>query len=317
MGDRKMARKENFSFLSSDGKTKIHAVRWSPDSGEYQAVFQIVHGMVEFIERYSDFANYLTEQGFLVVGHDHLGHGASVVTKEDWGYIAKEQGSSCMVRDIHKLRIMTERKNPDIPYFILGHSMGSYLVRKYITKYGEHLSGVIIVGTGTVPEKVCNFGMKLLKAMARFLGWHYRNPLLEKLFFFGPFNEFDMDGSNPQNSWLTKDIEIVKKYYSDERCTFKFTVNGYYNLLQTIAYDSRRKNIEKIPKALPIFLLSGDRDPVGNFGKGVRKVERQLKKAGIRDLSCKLYRNSRHEILNELDRKNVYEDIVKWCENRI
>ena len=116
---------------------------------------------------------------------------------------------------------------------------------------------------------------------------------------------------------MTRDVEIVKKYYADERCTFKFTINGYYNLLQTIAYDSRRKNIEKIPKALPILLLSGDKDPVGNFGKGVRKVESQLKRAGIRDLSCKLYRDSRHEILNELDRKTVYKDIVKWCENRI
>lgn len=312
-----MARKENFSFLSSDGRTRIHAVRWVPDSGEYRAVFQIVHGMVEFIERYSDFANDLTKKGFLVVGHDHLGHGASVATREDWGYIAKEQGSTCMVRDIHKLRLLTERENPGIPYFILGHSMGSYLVRKYITKYGQGLSGVIIMGTGTVPEKVCNIGMKLLKTMARFFGWHYRNPLLEKLFFFGPFSKFDMDGSNPQNSWLTRDAEVVKRYYADERCTFKFTLNGYYSLLQTIAYDGRRRNMEKIPKELPILLLSGDRDPVGNFGKGVRKVERQLKKVGIRDLSCKLYVDGRHEILNEVDRENVYEDIVKWCENRV
>lgn len=317
MGDESMARKENISFLSSDGKTRIHAVRWIPDSGKYSAVFQIVHGMVEFIERYCDFANYLTEQGFLVVGHDHLGHGASVATKEDWGYIANEHGSNCMIKDIHTLRVMTQRENPKLPYFILGHSMGSYLLRKYITKYGKHLSGAIIMGTGSVSDNICNIGMKLLKVVAKFSGWHYRNSLIEKLFFFGPFTEFDMDGSNPKNSWLTRDVEMVEKYYADERCTFKFTLNGYYNLLQTIYYDNQREKIEKIPKTLPILLMSGDRDPVGDFGKGVRAVERQLKEVGIRDLSCKLYEESRHEILNELEREKVYEDIAKWCEVRI
>ena len=135
-----MAKKEYFTFLSSDKKTKIHGVSWTPESGEYTAVLQICHGMTEYVERYQEFAAYMTEHGYLVVGHDHLGHGDSVRSREDWGYIADERGEQYMIADIHKVRKITQRENPGLPYFILGHSMGSYLLRKYITRYGEGLS---------------------------------------------------------------------------------------------------------------------------------------------------------------------------------
>lgn len=311
-----MAKKEYFTFLSSDKKTKIHGVSWTPESGEYTAVLQICHGMTEYVERYQEFAAYMTEHGYLVVGHDHLGHGDSVRSREDWGYIADERGEQYMIADIHKVRRITQRENPGLPYFILGHSMGSYLLRKYITRYGEGLSGAIIVGTGSVPDVVLKTGMRTAECIALLKGWRHRSRLMEKLVFSGSFRKFSMGSEDPENNWLTKDVSRIEKYYGEPRCSFHFTLNGFYNVMKVVSFDNQMKYMNRIPKDLPIVLLSGENDPVGDLGRGVKRVEKQLRKAGIQDLYCKLYANDRHEILNETDRDVVYGDILAWCEKR-
>lgn len=311
-----MAKKEIFTFWSSDKKTRLHGVKWLPESGEYEAILQIVHGMIEYVERYEEFASYMAERGYLVVGHDHLGHGESVTSEEDWGYIAEKDGDRLMVEDMHKLRTITQEENAGIPYFMLGHSMGSYLLRKYLTQYGEGLSGALIVGTGSVPDIVTKAGIALTKCIARVKGWRGRSRFVEKLSFSGAYRKFSMDGTNLENNWLTKDLEIAAKYYGEPRCTFRFTLNGYDTLMKVVYYDNQPENVDRIPKDLPIILLSGADDPVGNMSKGVLLVKKQLEKAGIKDLSCKLYENDRHEILNETDRNVVYRDILKWCEAR-
>lgn len=309
-----MAKKEIFTFLSQDKRTMLHGVRWVPESGKYEAVLQIAHGMIEYVERYEEFAQYMAERGYLVVGHDHLGHGDSVERPEDWGYIAEKDADRLMIEDMHRLRTMTGKENPGMPYFMLGHSMGSYLLRKYITEYGKGLAGALIVGTGSVPDIVTKAGMQVIKCIARFKGWRYRSRFVEKLFFSGAYHKFSMDGKNLENSWLTKDTEIAAKYYAEPRCTFHFTLNGYYTVVKLVYYDNQPENTAKIPKELPLVLLSGADDPVGNMSKGVLLVKKQLKEAGIKDLACKLYENDRHEILNETDRGMVYRDILKWCE---
>ena len=311
-----MAKKEYFTFLSSDKKTKIHGVSWTPESGEYTAVLQICHGMTEYVERYHEFAAYMTEHGYLVVGHDHLGHGDSVRSREDWGYIADERGEQYMIADIHKVRKITQRENPGLPYFILGHSMGSYLLRKYITRYGQGLSGAIIVGTGSVPDVVLKTGMRTAECIALLKGWRHRSRLMEKLVFSGSFRKFSMGSEDPENNWLTKDVSRIEKYYGEPRCSFHFTLNGFYNVMKVVSFDNQMKYMNRIPKDLPIVLLSGKNDPVGDLGRGVKRVEKQLRKAGIQDLYCKLYANDRHEILNETDRDVVYGDILAWCEKR-
>lgn len=315
-GNIAMAKKEIFTFLSNDRKTRIHGVKWLPESGECRAVLQIAHGMIEYIERYEEFASYMAERGYLVVGHDHLGHGGSVADKEDWGYIAKKDGGRIMAEDMHTLRSMTEKENPGKPYFMLGHSMGSYLLRKYIAEYGRGLAGALLVGTGSVPDISTKAGMQVAKCIARCRGWRHRSKLMEGLFFSGPYHKFSLDGKDLKNNWLTKDLEIASKYYVEPRSSFRFTLNGFYTVMQVVYYDNQRENIAKIPKDLPIILLSGVDDPVGNLGKGVRLVEKRLREAGIGDLTCKLYENDRHEILNETDRDAVYRDILKWCEAR-
>ena len=308
---------EAFKYKSADKKTMIDAVRWLPDNGEYKAVLQITHGMVEYKERYMPFAEFMTENGFMVVAHDHLGHGESVSSKKDWGYMAEGHPSDILVKDMHTLRTTIQKENPGKPYFMLGHSMGSYMLRKYLAKYRKGLDGAIVMGTGCIGDATTKLAMTLTKVMAKFHGWRYYSPFLESLTFLGPYKKYDVTGKNAPKSWLTKDTDIVKAYYSNPKCTFKFSLNAYMGLFEAVYFDNQKKNIDKIPKELPVFIVSGEDDPVGDLGKGVKKVYQKFLQAGMKDVSCKLYKNDRHEILSETDREQVYADLLGWTQKRI
>lgn len=312
-----MTKEEQFGFLSKDGKTTIHAVKWRPENGEYKAILQITHGMIEYIERYKPFAEYLNEQGYLVVGHDHLGHGASITSEEEWGYFADENPSDTVVEDMHQLRTLVQAENPGVPYYMMGHSMGSYMLRKYLCIHPEGVSGAIIMGTGTGSDGTMKFGMFLCKLMATFRGWHYRSKLLQTLSYSKPYRKFDLYGENYENSWLSKNVENVKEYYADPRCTFMFTVNAYRGLMEAVLFDNQMENINKMPKELPVFFVSGADDPVGDLGEGVKKAYGKFLDAGMKDVTYKLYEGDRHEILNEPDRDKVYADIAAWINIRV
>lgn len=307
----------NFTFLSNDGKTAVHAVKWTPESGEYKAILQITHGMVEFIERYAPFADFLTTKGYMVVGHDHIGHGQSVATQEDWGYFCEGNPSDIVVADMHKLRVLIQEDNPDVPYFMLGHSMGSFMLRKYLTFHNENLRGAIIMGTGFIPENMTSLALKLTGFVGKLRGSRYRSKLIQSLAFGADYKGFDMTGEHPENSWLTKDVDIVNAYYNEPRCTFMFTVNGYKGLFEAVNYSCNPENAAKLPKKLPLFIVSGMQDPVGGLGKGVKDVYDMYKDAGIFDLTYKLYEDDRHEILNETDKQMVFEDLLAWMNVRI
>ena len=306
-----------FTFLSNDGKTEVYALKWTPDSGECKAILQITHGMVEFIERYATFAEFLTEKGYMVVGHDHIGHGASVATKEDWGYFCEGNPSDVLVEDMHKLRTLIQQDYPELPYFMLGHSMGSFMLRKYLTVYNADLRGAIIMGTGFIPENMSGLALKLTEFVTKLFGAKHRSKLIQSLAFGADYKAFDMTGEHPENSWLTKDVEIVKAYYNEPRCTYMFTVNGYKGLFEAVNYSCNSENAIKIPKKLPLFIVSGAQDPVGGLGKGVKDVYDMYKATGMHDLTYKLYENDRHEILNETDKEVVFEDLLAWMNVRI
>lgn len=310
-------RKETFQFLSKDGKTKIHAVKWLPKNKRVRAVMQVTHGMVEYIERYEEFAVYLANRGFLVVGHDHLGHGASIVEQSEWGYFTEKKPSETVVADIYQVTRILRGQYPDCPLFILGHSMGSFLLRRYLTLHSEDVSGAVICGTGSHADIETVFGMFACRLIQLFRGGHYRSQFLTKAAFGKPYAEFDKDGTDPSKSWLSKNEESVRAYYGDPRCTFLFTVNAYYGMFSTIRYVNQMKHIRRIRKNLPVFFISGEDDPVGNFGEGVRKAYAQYRQAGIRDVRMKLYQDDRHEILQETDREQVYEDVYQWCKKRM
>lgn len=312
-----MTKEEQFSFLSADGKTKIHAVKWMPENGEYKAILQITHGMIEYIERYKPFAEYLNTQGFLVVGHDHIGHGASIRSEADWGFFAEKNPSDTVVADMHQLRMMVQKENPGVPYFMMGHSMGSYMLRKYLCLHSAGVAGAVIMGTGSVPDGTTKMGLFLCKVLAKFRGSHYRSKFLQSLSYSKPYKRYDLYGKDYANSWLSKNVENVKKYYADPRCTFLFTVNGYQGLMEAVLFDNRIENVQKVSKKLPMFFVSGADDPVGDLGEGVKRVYALYQKAGLSDITCKLYENDRHEILNETDREQVAADIAAWLSARV
>lgn len=311
-----MARKEEFYYPSRDGKTKIHAVKWIPETGEIKAVLQIAHGMVEHIERYDDFACYLASKGFLVVGNDHLGHGDSIIIEKDWGYFCDNDASTIIVRDMHRLKKMIQEENPEKPYFLLGFSMGSFFARKYLIMYGTGIQGAIIMGTGNESDITLKFGKFLTKFIARFKGWHYRSSLVNKLAVGNNCKRFKM-ANDPTRSWYSKNPEKVNEYKNDPKNRFMFTVNGYYHMFDTIHYINQKNNLEKMPKDLPVFFVSGEEDPVGKYGKAVLEVYNQFEKLGMTDIMWKLYKNDRHEILNELDREQVFQDIESWLNVKI
>lgn len=309
--------KECFEFLSCDNKTKIHAVKWIPDNGSYKAVLQISHGMIEYIERYEKFAEFMTLNGYMVVGHDHLGHGQSVLSESELGYFSEANQSDILVEDMHQLRKIIQKEDTEKPYFMMAHSMGSYMLRKYLTIHGDNLRGAILCGTGYVSRITTTIGLVVVNILGRLRGWHYVSRFVEKYSFGKAYRSFDMTGADLKNSWLTRDTDIVKWYYAQPLCTFSFTVSGYKGLLEAVHFDCDMKNIKKIPKKLPIFIISGAEDPVGNMGVGVKKVYDMIKEAKNQDVTYKLYDNCRHEILNEFDKEKVYRDILAWTNVRI
>ena len=303
--------KKEFYYLSRDGKTQIHAVEWLPED-EPKGVLQICHGMVEYIERYHEFAEYLCRHGYYVTGHDHLGHGKSVKDETEYGYFPKKNGNRCVIGDIHQLRMITSKKYPGVPYLMLGHSMGSFLLRQYLTEHGDGLSGAVIMGTGYQPLAVLEAGQVVCRVTALFKGWKYRSKFVDNL-SFGSFNNRFEPGETGRE-WVTSDSELCRRYVEDPLCMFRFTVGGYYQMFEGMKAVARAGSIAQIPEDLPILFTAGADDPVGAFGRGVMKVYRKYKSAGMRKVAVKLYAGGRHEILNETIREQVYEDLFFWCE---
>ena len=303
-----MSRSE-FYYNSSDGKTKIHAIKWIPDN-EIKAALQISHGMLEHIERYDDFARNMAEHGILTVGNDHIGHGNSIISEECRGYFDENDGNNVLIEDMYTLMNIMKEENPDMPYFILGHSMGSFLTRQFITMYGNEINGAIISGTGQQPLGLIKFGVFVTKFIASFKGWNYRSKFVDYLALGGNNNKFKP--ARTKFDWLTRDEDIVDNYISDSRINIIFTLNGFYNMFRSIMLMNEQEKLEDIPKDLPMLFISGERDPVGNFGKDVSKAFNIYKNLGMENISMKLYSGDRHEILNELDREQVYDDILIW-----
>lgn len=300
--------KREFYYPSRDGVTKIHAIEWIPE-GEVTAVLQMCHGMVEYIDRYHEFADFLMKHGVYVVGHDHLGHGKSVVSQEKLGFFHETDGNAYVIADIQQLRMQTAKKYPGVPYFIMGHSMGSFLVRQYLGLYSGGLSGAIIMGTGEQPSLVVNAGKLVCKIIAAIKGWDYRSKFVNNL-AVGAYEK------KMGAAWLSKNPENVKKYHEDPLCGFVFTVNAYYHMFSGIAKMNQQEKEGKVAKSLPLLFVAGKDDPVGNYGKGVENVYNKYKKCGYQDVQLKLYEEDRHEILNEEDKDVVFQDILAWLEIR-
>lgn len=304
-----MLHKEHFYYNSTAGTTKIHAVRFVP-SGEIKAILQISHGMVEHIERYEDFALFLNSKGILVTGNDHLGHGKSINSPKDFGYFSKKDGNTAVLYDIYQLTQITKEKYPDIPYFLLGHSMGSFYSRQYLCQFGTELDGVILLGTGLPPYVWVQFGRFLVKLISIFTGDRCRCTLINNL-AYGSYNK-RFQPIRTTKDWLSKDTAKVDEFIADKRCNFIFTLNAHYNMFTGISRLYNKRLLAKMPLELPVFFASGKDDPVGDYGNGVLRTVRTFKKVGMKNVKVKLYPSDRHEILHETDKEDVYNDLYLW-----
>lgn len=304
---------EEYIFLSSDGKTNIHCVSWETEV-KPKAVLLIVHGMCEYIERYSDFASTLAKEGYYVAGHDHLGHGKSIINEENFGFFGGKEGNSYLLSDIENHFNLLKEKFPDVPIFILGHSMGSFLARQFICDERIKLNGAIIMGTGVQSGFNLAFGNFATNLLSVPLGWKFRSNMIQQL----AFGLYLRKIKNPRtkSDWLTKDESIVDEFLSKKECTFVFTLNGFHEMFKSIKAAQDINLIRKIPDELPLFMVSGDEDPVGDYRKGVNKAF-NLYKSAKKNIRLKIYQGDRHEILNELDRVVVYNDIMNFIDESI
>ena len=305
-------KKEDIYFESRDGVSKLHAIVWSDETKNPIGILQIIHGMAEYIDRYDDFARFMVGKGFLVVGDDHLGHGDSVGENGTYGYFCKKDPATVLVRDEHRLKKLMEAKYPGVPYYILGHSMGSFIARNYLNRYGSGIQGMIVMGTGNQSKALLGASKVLVGLTGFFCGEKHVAKFINKL-AFGTFNRA-IEDVKTNVDWLTKDEAIVDKYIADERCGFTFTVNGFRGLFELIYRLHKPKNLVTIPKKIPVFFVSGEEDPVGDYGEGVIGAKNDLVRAGLENVSMKLYPGDRHEILNETDKDIVYQDIYEWLE---
>ena len=298
---------QDIFYLSKDGKTQIHACVWRP-IGNVCGVVQIIHGMSEYAARYAPFAEFLANNGFIVCAEDHLGHGQSVTSPDNLGWFNEEHDFNIVIEDIRTLHQTVKEEAEGKPYFIMGHSMGSFFCRNYIARYGEELSGAIIMGTGFKGKALMNTALTLTRLNALFCGWKHKSKFIKSL-AFGSYNKRFKAESNA-NAWLSVDIENVKKYDADDLCGFEFTDNGYYILFSVIKAACLIKTVKSVPEDLPVFFVAGKNDPVGDYGKGVLKTCEKFKVAGVKNVTCNLYDGARHEILNDFCKEEVQLDIL-------
>ena len=310
-----MIRKEEFYFDSRDQQNKIHAVKWIPDVEKPVCIFQIVHGMAEHIDRYDEFARFLAGKGILVVGEDHLGHGKSVPEGGTYGYFCEHDAANVVVRDVHRLKKITQEQYPGVLYLILGHSMGSFILRNYLFRYGSGVDGAIIVGTGMQAKSTLILARTVTAIQKFFCGAKHVGKFVDKA-SFGSYND-RFEPARTEVDWLSRETANVDRYLADPMCGFTFTLNGFATLFKLIHNCYDKAKVESMPKQLPVMLIAGADDPVGNYGKSVEMVYQSYLDAGMQNVQMKLYENDRHELLNETDRASVYEDVYRWILQRI
>ena len=307
-----MSMRTDFWFASC-GAGKIHCCKWTPET-QPRAVVQIVHGIAEFVERYDAFAQHLTSLGFVVVAEDHMGHGQSINGDGIQGYF--HGGWFNAVADTYKLLQDTMAEYEGLPYILFGHSMGSFMARTILCKYPDSgISGAILCGTGWQPDAALPAMVKFMGAVCRRKDEKQPDEQLQKL-VFGSYNKKVEHPRTPYD-WLTRDAKIVDAYIAHPLCGFTAARGLLRDMTEGIRYIQKKENLAKMPKDLPVFFIAGGDDPVGPYGKGVHRAADAFRKAGMQDVSVKIYPLCRHEILNEINKEEVYGDVTKWIESKI
>lgn len=339
-------------FPSADGTSRIRALLWEPDdlldqgNGDKGAsleehssapparcILQILHGMAEHIERYRDFAEFCTAQGIIVCGHDHVGHGKSVTGSEQWGHLPA-RGKEVLIEDTHRLRLLVQERysatssttgasttaasaasSTPLPYFMLGHSMGSFVLRNYLATYADGITAAIISGTGQQPALLSAIGSLIAQLISATKGAEHRSTLLFNL-SVGAYSKQIENAATPLD-WLSTDETIVQQYFADPACGFKFDAGGNHALTQLTGAMVKRRAAAAVPANLPLLFIAGSEDPVGEKGAAVQRAVAQYRETGHTNVTLILYEGMRHEVLNEKDRARVYQDVAGWIEKNL
>ena len=311
-----MTNMTEFTFLSTDGKTQLHGMRWEPDGGSVRAVLQICHGVAEHIARYDAFARYLNGLGIAVVGHDHLGHGLSLPEGGTPVYFGESNTWNTVVDDIYVLHQRIRLWYPDVPLCIMGHSMGSFLTRTYLIRYPGTVKAAIIMGTGWQPKAVIAGGMAVAKAVGAVVGENGTSDLVTNL-AFGAYNKL-FAPNRTSCDWLSADEDNVDAYMADPLCGADATVGLFRQMLSGIRFNQKLSNLRQMDPRIPVLFVAGEKDPVGDCGNGVRRTYQEFRRAGVQDCTLKLYPGLRHEILNEkAQQQQVFEDIGQWLTSKL
>ena len=303
-----------FTFLSCNGKNNVFFIECVPD-GEVRGVLQIAHGIAEHCKRYVPFMKFMAANGFVCVANDHLGHGRTAKDSSEYCFFGEEKGWDMVVEDMDRLRRLESAKYPNVPYFLLGHSMGSFLTRTYIIKHPDVLKGVIISGTGQNPGIVVAAGKTMANMHCKKYGANHPDEQLDAM-AFGSYNK-KFDSVRTKFDWLSRDPAVVDAYIADPMCGMLASCGVMRDMMGGLQFIWKEDNLQKMNKDLPVFFYSGDMDPVGDWGKGTKKVYERFIDTGMKDVKLKLYPNGRHEMLNEINKEEVYNDILEWINSKL
>ena len=303
-----------FTFKSATAVNDIFVRKCVPD-GDVRGVVQIAHGIAEHSGRYTEFMRILAENGFVVAANDHLGHGQSAKSEDEKGFFAASDGWSYVVWDMVKLHDIMAAEYPGLPYIMFGHSMGSFLTRNYLIDYPDKYDFAIISGTGHQSPLLVNAGLLMGNALVKANGAKGDGQKLNDI-AFGSYLARIPDAKTPFD-WLSRDSAKVAEYIADPMCGFVCRISLYRDMMQGIRYITNRANIAKMDKDKPVYFMSGDADPVGDYGVGVDRAYKAFCRAGLKDVFMRLYPDGRHEMLNELNREFVYIDILEWLNGKL
>lgn len=297
------------SLPSTDGKHRLYAEIHEPADRAPIGVVQICHGMVDHIGRYKRLGEYLTDNGYIFAGHCHLGHGKTANGRDELGFFAEKNGADIVVKDVGVMNAYLRDRYPTLPITLLGHSMGSFIARLYAKEHPKTISGLIIHGTGG-PNPAVPLGKALVSLISLFRGKRHRSGFVKAIAFMGYNSRFPKEEGT--SAWLSRDPSVAEEKAKDEYGNFTFTLSAYKDLFRFVGTSNSKKCFDAYLTSLPTLIVSGEDDPVGGFGKGVRRVYSELYKRGVKDLSLKLYPGARHELFNELNSEEIFGDIVAW-----
>ena len=298
-------------FITCADGHQMPVYEWLPVS-EPDAVLHIAHGMAEYAERYAEIASFFTKNNIALYAHDQRGHGKAVAAVTDQGMV-EDDWFNKQVEDISLLIAFLRNKYPGKKIFLAGHSMGSFICQRYFQIHGKDIDGLILSASNGKSDPLMNAGIAIAWLQMKMMGSSLRSNLLNKL-SFGKFNS-SFKPNRTNYDWLSRNNGAVDKYIADPQCGFICSASFFFYFFNGIKDAFKKENIKNIPAQIPVYAFSGDNDPVGLFGKGFLTLINKWKAAGVKDISYNLYKGGRHEMMNEINRQEVIDDLITWIKN--